>query len=68
MNPEYGVFGVAKDTNEATNPTALRSVDAGTGALFTNVAYNEITHDVWWEGKTPAPLPTSLGGVTGRAT
>jgi len=30
-------------------------VAAGTGALFTNVAYNEITHDVWWEGKTPAP-------------
>ena len=23
MNPEYGVFGVAKDTNEDTNPTAL---------------------------------------------
>ena len=23
MNPEYGVFGVAKDTNEGTNPTAL---------------------------------------------
>ena len=29
MNPEYGVFGVAKDTNEGTNPTALRSVDDG---------------------------------------
>ena len=23
INPEYGVFGVAKDTNETTNPTAL---------------------------------------------
>ena len=40
MNPEYGVFGVAKDTNEGTNPTALASVDEGTGAIFTNVAYN----------------------------
>jgi phosphoenolpyruvate carboxykinase (GTP) len=30
-------------------------VEAGTGALFTNVAYNELTQDVWWEGKTPAP-------------
>ncbi|HEY3016456.1 MAG TPA: phosphoenolpyruvate carboxykinase domain-containing protein, partial [Nocardioides sp.] len=39
MNPEYGVFGVAKDTNEGTNPTALHSVDPGTHAIFTNVAY-----------------------------
>jgi phosphoenolpyruvate carboxykinase (GTP) len=61
MNPENGVFGVAKDTNEETNPTALRSVEAGTGTLFTNVAYNEITHEVWWEGKTPAP-PADVAG------
>jgi phosphoenolpyruvate carboxykinase (GTP) len=61
MNPEYGVFGVAKDTNETTNPTGLRSVGAGTGALFTNVAYNEITQEVWWEGKTPAPPADSTG-------
>ena len=61
MNPEYGVFGVAKDTNEDTNPTALRSVEAGTGALFTNVAYNDVTREVWWEGKTPAP-PADVTG------
>ncbi|WP_122816935.1 phosphoenolpyruvate carboxykinase (GTP) [Nocardioides pantholopis] len=61
MNPEYGVFGVAKDTNETTNPTALHSVDAGTQAIFTNVAYNEITQEVWWEGKTKNP-PTELAG------
>src|SRR5689334_11790095 len=61
MNPEFGVFGVAKDTNETTNPTAIRSVEAGTGALFTNVAYNDITHEVWWEGKTPAP-PADVTG------
>ena len=30
MNPEYGVFGVAKDTNETTNPNALASIDEGT--------------------------------------
>ncbi|HXH80101.1 phosphoenolpyruvate carboxykinase (GTP) [Nocardioides sp.] len=54
MNPEYGVFGVAKDTNERTNPTALRSVDPGTGAIFTNVAYNPNTEEVWWEGRTPS--------------
>ncbi len=52
MNPENGVFGVAKDTNEKTNPTALDSIADGTGVIFTNVAYNPRTHEVWWEGKT----------------
>lgn len=61
MNPEFGVFGVAKDTNEATNPGALHSVDSGTGAIFTNIAYNEKTHEVWWEGKTPNP-PEDVDG------
>ncbi len=61
LNPENGVFGVAKDTNEATNPGALHSIDAGTGAIFTNIAYNELTGDVWWEGKSPQP-PTDLDG------
>src|SRR5437764_3806137 len=55
INPEFGVFGVAKDTSEATNPTALAAVAPGTGTLFTNVAYNESTGDVWWEGMTPEP-------------
>ncbi|KQY57545.1 MULTISPECIES: phosphoenolpyruvate carboxykinase (GTP) [unclassified Nocardioides] len=54
MNPEFGVFGVAKDTNENTNPTALHSVDPGTGTIFTNVAYNPNTQEVWWEGRTPS--------------
>jgi phosphoenolpyruvate carboxykinase (GTP) len=61
MNPEYGVFGVAKDTNEATNPTAMDAIAPGTKAIFTNVAYNEKTHEVWWEGRTPAP-PADLDG------
>ena len=61
MNPENGVFGVAKDTNERTNPTALESIRPGTQALFTNVAWNEKTHEVWWEGKTPQP-PSDLSG------
>ncbi len=61
MNPENGVFGVAKDTNESTNPTALESVRPGSGAIFTNVAYNELTHEVWWEGRTPEP-PSDLEG------
>jgi phosphoenolpyruvate carboxykinase (GTP) len=61
MNPEFGVFGVAKDTNEATNPTALDAVAPGTKTLFTNVAYNPKTHEVWWEGRTPQP-PSDIDG------
>jgi len=61
INPEFGVFGVAKDTNETTNPTALGSVAPGTGAIFTNVAYNDDTQEVWWEGRTPEP-PADVSG------
>ncbi len=61
INPENGAFGVAKDTNETTNPTALESIKEGTEVLFTNVAYNEKTHEVWWEGKTKQP-PADLDG------
>jgi phosphoenolpyruvate carboxykinase (GTP) len=61
INPEFGVFGVAKDTNEVTNPTAVESVAPGTGALFTNIAYNATTQEVWWEGKTPHP-PEDITG------
>ena len=61
MNPEFGVFGVAKDTNESTNPTAIDSIAPGTRALFTNIAYNEKTQEVWWEGRTPNP-PEDLDG------
>ncbi len=61
MNPEYGVFGVAKDTNEVTNPTALGSVDHGTGTIFTNIAYNPKSGEVWWEGRTKQP-PTDTDG------
>jgi phosphoenolpyruvate carboxykinase (GTP) len=61
MNPENGVFGVAKDTNEKTNPTALDSIRPGTGAIFTNVAYNDETHEVWWEGRTTEP-PADVTG------
>jgi phosphoenolpyruvate carboxykinase (GTP) len=61
MNPEFGVFGVAKDTNETTNPTAMESVAAGTRAIFTNVAYNDKTHEIWWEGRTEKE-PEDLDG------
>ncbi len=61
MNPEFGVFGVAKDTNEKTNPTALKSVAEGTGTIFTNIAYNPTTQEVWWEGRTPNPPADTAG-------
>ncbi|MGY1823162.1 phosphoenolpyruvate carboxykinase (GTP) [Geodermatophilus sp. SYSU D00079] len=61
INPEFGVFGVAKDTNEKTNPTAVDSIAEGTGTIFTNVAYNETTGEVWWEGKTPQPPADPTG-------
>jgi phosphoenolpyruvate carboxykinase (GTP) len=61
MNPEFGVFGVAKDTNEKTNPTALEAIKPGTGAIFTNIAYNVKTHETWFEGRTPEP-PADLDG------
>jgi phosphoenolpyruvate carboxykinase (GTP) len=61
INPEFGVFGVAKDTNEATNPTAVDAIAPGTGTIFTNVAYNADTDDVWWEGRTPEP-PADVPG------
>lgn len=60
-NPEHGVFGVAKDTNEDTNPNVLAAIGAGSGALFTNVAHNERSGEVWWEGRTPQP-PADLTG------
>ena len=53
MNPEYGTFGVAKDTSWESNPNAMRAVAEGTGTLFVNVAHHEGTKELWWEGKTP---------------
>ena len=61
FNPEYGVFGVAKDTNEATNPNAVYAIGEGSRTLFTNVAYNEATKQVWWEG-APRSRPADVTG------
>ncbi|HEX5370935.1 MAG TPA: phosphoenolpyruvate carboxykinase (GTP) [Dehalococcoidia bacterium] len=61
FNPEYGVFGVAKDTNESSNPNALYSVGEGSRALFTNTAYNPSTKEVWWEGRTKE-YPADISG------
>jgi phosphoenolpyruvate carboxykinase (GTP) len=61
MNPEYGVFGVARDTNEKSNPNAIAAIAPGTRTLFTNVAYNPDTQQVWWEGRTPQ-YPEDVSG------
>ena len=68
VDPEFGVFGVAKDTNEKPDPTALDAIAPGTRAIFTNIAYNHKTHETWFEGRTRSRRPTSTAGWTGRAT
>ena len=61
MNPEFGVFGVAPGTNAATNPSAVAAIKPGSGTIFTNVARNEETKEIWWEELTP-DYPEDVSG------
>jgi phosphoenolpyruvate carboxykinase (GTP) len=62
INPENGFFGVAPGTNMKSNPNALLTTQKGT--IFTNVALNNSTNTVWWEGldKNPPANATDWKG------
>ncbi|MBI4436700.1 MAG: phenylalanine ammonia-lyase [Candidatus Omnitrophica bacterium] len=65
INPERGLFGVAPDTNERSNAVAMEAIGDNTGTVFTNVAYNVFTGEVWWR-KLTKELPTGEGWINWR--
>ncbi len=62
-NPEAGFFGVAPGTNAKSNYNALMSTKKN--AIFTNVAVDNDTRKVWWEGldKNPPVNATEWTGI-----
>ncbi len=61
INPETGVFGVAKGTSEQTNFAIMEGLKRSSSSptIFTNTALDTATNEPWWEGLTPAP-PANL--------
>ncbi len=69
MNPEFGVFGVAKDTNEKTNPGAIESIAPGhPGDLHQRRLQREDPRSLV-RGPHPQPAggPRRLAGLEGQA-
>jgi phosphoenolpyruvate carboxykinase (GTP) len=52
INPEHGMFGALRNTNERTNPGAMRALRRD--ALFTNAAVRA-DRSPWWEGMGEDP-------------
>ncbi|MCX5712889.1 MAG: phosphoenolpyruvate carboxykinase (GTP), partial [Candidatus Omnitrophica bacterium] len=52
FNPENGFFGVLPGISNKTNRNFMRAIGWQTRAIYSNVAYNTRSGQVWWEGKT----------------
>ena len=69
INPEFGVFGVAKDTNESTNPTALESIGRGhRDALHQRRLQRARPRRSGGRARRRSRPPTSPAGATGTAS